>query len=423
MLHRLPRPSREAVALAAILAAATAVFWATRLDLLAADRFRVGCCSWPLAERPFWSLVYRYGIFVGVLLAAAALVAFTLSYWFPRRLLAWRRPALFLVLVAALGPGLLVNVVFKDHYGRPRPREVQELGGQERFLPVWVKGSDPQAKSFPCGHCSMGFYVGVPWLVLRRRRRAAAAAFLGAGLLFGFVLGASRMMAGGHFLSDVVWAGGMVWIVALVLHRVLAVDAAPAAWTPPADLAGERRKARMVTVGSAVFLAGLTVAVLLATPYFSSKSFARTAAEVRGSASGVWEVDLDEATVSVAAGPGFEASYQVQAFGFPNSRLNFAFAERPDAAVLSIDKLGWFTERRQTVALRLPAGGEKPLRIRLGKGRLALDLRGFAPAARLDVEVGEGEVRVLDGGAVARAGVSVRVERGQVVRDAAEGRP
>ena len=64
-----------------------------------------------------------------MLLAAGALVTFTLSYWYPSRLLAWRRPALFLVLVAALGPGLLINVVFKDHYGRPRPREVQELGG------------------------------------------------------------------------------------------------------------------------------------------------------------------------------------------------------------------------------------------------------------------------------------------------------
>ena len=25
---------------------------------------------------------------------------------------------------AALGPGLVVNVLFKDHWGRPRPREV-----------------------------------------------------------------------------------------------------------------------------------------------------------------------------------------------------------------------------------------------------------------------------------------------------------
>jgi len=422
-MHPTSRSIRgEVIAVAVVLAVATLAFWTTRLDLAAADAFRVPCCSWPMAERPFWSFIYRYGIFAGILLAAAALVAFTLSYWFPRRLFAWRRPALFLVLVAALGPGLLVNGIFKDHYGRPRPREVQELGGQERFLPVWVRGTDPQAKSFPCGHCSMGFYLSVPWLVLRRRRRALAAAFLVAGVAAGGVLGVARMMAGGHFLSDVLWAGGMVWIVALVLYRLLDPDRA----AEPAERehAADRSRARLVTFVSAGLLAALTVAALLATPYFSRKTFTRKAAEVRASAASVWEVSLDEATVAVQAGPDLEASYEVRAFGFPNSRLSFAFAERSDAAVLSIDRIGWFTERRTNVALRLPADGEKPLRLLLGKGRLSLDLRGFSPSARLDVEVGEGEVHVTGADALARGNVRVTVARGQVIDEAApSGRP
>jgi membrane-associated PAP2 superfamily phosphatase len=163
-LSRTIRP--ELVVVAALLAAATALFWTTRLDLVAGDLFREPCCAWPLAERQPWSFIYRYGVLLGVLVAAGALVTLTLSYWYPARLHAWRRPALFLVLAAALGPGLVVNVALKDHWGRPRPREVVELGGQERYLPVWVKGSEPQAKSFPCGHCSMGFYLSVPWLVL-----------------------------------------------------------------------------------------------------------------------------------------------------------------------------------------------------------------------------------------------------------------
>jgi membrane-associated PAP2 superfamily phosphatase len=414
-------PSRtirgELFVLLVVLAAATAVFWTTRLDLAAADLFREPCCSWPMAERGFWRLLYRYGVLAGVLLAAAALVTLTLSYWYPRALLAWRRPSLFLVLVATIGPGLVVNVVLKDHYGRPRPREVQELGGQERFLPVWVKGSDPQAKSFPCGHCSMGFYLSTPYLLLKRRRRRTAYAFLAAGLVYGGLMGVARMMAGGHFLSDVLWAGGITWLTALAVHHLLDLDREPVA-AAGALVERDPRKARLAAAVGGGALALLTTSVLLATPYVSAKTFSRSTAQVAASAAKAWEVSLDEGTVSIAAGPGFDASYEVQAFGFPTSRLNFAFREAADLAVLSVDRLGWFTERRTTMKLSFPQGGEKPMRVRLGKGRLAVDLRAFAPAASLDVEVGEGEVRVL-GASVLDEGdrVRIRVGRGAVIRE------
>ncbi len=407
----------ELLSAVALLAVATVLAWTTRLDLAAADLFRSPCCSWPMAEREPWRFIYRYGVFSGMLLAAAALVVLTLGYWFPRRLFRLRRPALFLVLVAAVGPGLLVNVVFKDHYGRPRPREVRELGGEERFLPVWVKGEDPQAKSFPCGHCAMGFYLSTPYLVLRRRRRKLALAFLAAGIGAGLALGAARMMAGGHFLSDVIWAGGMVWLAALALHRLLSPDRALEEPVPPELLARDRRKARLATVLGGGSLAVLTGAALLATPYFSSKSFVRTAAELAAGPAERWEIALDEATVSVEAGPDLDFSYQVRAFGFPTSRLNYALRLEAGTEVLSLQQLGWFTERRTQVTLRLPAGGPRPVRLRLAKGRMKLDLRGFTPSARMDVEVGEGDVQVLGAAALDGGNVRLHVERGRVLRD------
>lgn len=396
-----------------LLVAATLAAWLTPLDLAAADAFRQPCCSWPAAERPPWSLVFRYGVLPGVLIAAAALVLLTASYWRPRALLAWRRPALFLVLVAAVGPGLVVNVILKDHYGRPRPREVVELGGQERFLAVLVPGGDRQAKSFPCGHCAIGFYVGVPWLVLRRRHRRAAWGFLLGGLVAAGLLGAARVMAGGHFVSDVAWAGGLVWLTALGLHRLMDLDRPP---PPPAeaDLARDRRKARLVTVLAGGLLAALTAAVLVATPYLSKKAFSRSPAQLLALGAVPLLVELDQATVRVEAGPALDAAYEVQAFGFPTSRLNFTWREGPEGARLAIEQLGWFTERRTGVSLRLPADGARPLLVRLGRGTVTLELGGFAPGARLDVEVEEGEVRVRGG---ERPGVAVRVAKGRVVRE------
>jgi membrane-associated phospholipid phosphatase len=368
-----------------------------------------------MADRPLWRFLYRYGVLAGVLLAAAALVTYTLSYWYPRALHAWRRPALFLVVVAAIGPGLVVNVLFKDHYGRPRPREVVDLGGQERFLPVWVKGGDPQAKSFPCGHCSMGFYLSTPYLILRRRRRRAAYAVLALGTVYGGLMGAARMMAGGHFLSDVVWAAGMTWLVAIAVHRLLALDREPLA--EPAPLARDSRKARLVTALGGSALALLTGAALLATPYISKKTFSRTAAELAASPAEALEIALDDATVSIEAGDGLEASYEVQAFGFPTSHMGFAFKEEPGAEVLTIERLGWFSEARTQVSLRLPRNGAKPLRVRVGKGRVKLDLTALSPAARLDVEVGEGTVHVVGAERIDGEHVQVQVVKGELVRE------
>jgi hypothetical protein len=310
----------------------------------------------------------------------------------------------------------VVNVVFKDHYGRPRPREVVELGGQERFLPVWVMGSDPQAKSFPCGHCAIGFYLGTPWLVLRRRRRGLALGFLVAGLAWGATMGAARMMAGGHFLSDVVWAAGMTWLVALALHRLLRPEDEPAP-PAPADLARERGRARLVTVAGGLALAGLTTAALVATPYLSQKTWRRSAAEVAASPAPAFTVAVGQASVQLEAGPDLEAAYDVAAFGFPTSRLNWAFAEGPAGARLSIDQHGVFSERRTAVKLRWPAAGPRPLRLEVERGQVALDLTGFRPGARLEVVVGEGEVRVKGGAALRDGRATVRVGRGQVVEE------
>ena len=67
------------------------------------------------------------------LLALPAFLAILLKLIWPHRpMLIEARAALFLIATLALGPGLLTNVILKDHWGRPRPIDVRQFGGVER---------------------------------------------------------------------------------------------------------------------------------------------------------------------------------------------------------------------------------------------------------------------------------------------------
>jgi lipid A 4'-phosphatase len=121
-----------------------------------------------------------------------------------RRRPIWRidgRAAVFLLLALALGPGLLVNTVLKDHWGRARPSQVTTFAGTQHFTPALLP-SDQCARncSFPAGHPAIGFsLVSFAFLVRVPQRRRLA---VSAAVMAGAVIGAARMAQGGHFLSD-----------------------------------------------------------------------------------------------------------------------------------------------------------------------------------------------------------------------------
>jgi lipid A 4'-phosphatase len=155
----------------------------------------------------------------------------------------WRldgRGAAFLLLALALGPGLLVNTVLKDHWGRARPSQVSEFGGTQLFTPAPLP-ADQCARncSFPAGHPAMGFYLVSFALLLEDRRRRIAAA--GAAVAAGALIGVARMAQGGHFLSDVVFSGLLVAGVSVLLHRAIVENDRLARWAgrwrPPASIA------------------------------------------------------------------------------------------------------------------------------------------------------------------------------------------
>ncbi|AWI81261.1 MAG: hypothetical protein CVU19_06040 [Betaproteobacteria bacterium HGW-Betaproteobacteria-13] len=136
------------------------------------------------------------------------------AYMFQRGLQGARRRIQvgYLITALILGPGLLIDVVLKDHWGRARPAKVTEFGGAATFSPAIIP-SDQCGKncSFVSGHASAGFYfVSLGFLGGVAARRRWTLIGLGLGGVFGF----GRVAQGGHFLSDIVFSFYATWFAA-----------------------------------------------------------------------------------------------------------------------------------------------------------------------------------------------------------------
>ena len=212
----------EAALIVAALVAATALIAFSGADLAISSKFFIGS-GWPVGELFPWKLLYHVDRFPAILLAIAGLAAAALSYLQPA-LKQWRRSGVFLALFLILGPGLLVNTVFKDGWGRPRPREITQFGGSKQFLQPWQKGVRGQGRSFPSGHSSAAFFLIAPFFIYRRRQPLTARNWLIGGLTFGLLMSIARISQGGHFLSDNLWAFGMVYLTGLLLSAVMRFD-------------------------------------------------------------------------------------------------------------------------------------------------------------------------------------------------------
>jgi len=192
-----------------------------QIDIAIAGLFYDPFDGFYLREHPFVRLVFT-GVPWITRTVVVSLMLFLLAAWtiwrrrkfFSRQ----RRAALYLLLVMIIGPGLLVNTVFKDHWGRARPSQVEAFGGTKQFTRAAIPADQCEKNcSFVSGHASVGFFFLAFAFVWPRRRVLWLAAGTGLGLGIGLV----RIMQGGHFFSDVIFCGIVVYLSARVLHAVL----------------------------------------------------------------------------------------------------------------------------------------------------------------------------------------------------------
>lgn len=172
-----------------------------------------------------WQWIYDWAPYPALVIATMATLGYLLTP-FHLRLARYRPQLLQLALGLALGGGLIVHAVLKDHWGRPRPRQTLLFGGTAAYRPYWspqpFHNSTQPYKSFACGHCTCGFYFFSCARVARQigARRLARLAN-GVALLLGGLLGLARIAQGGHFLTDVLAAALTMWCTAWLCERWL----------------------------------------------------------------------------------------------------------------------------------------------------------------------------------------------------------
>lgn len=201
----------------ALLAALLLFAVAPQLDLWVADAFYDPQRRFFLEGQLWVRAIYRGTPLVTAGLALALLAVILagilrLSVWARRN----GRAAAFVLWAFLLGPGLMVNAVFKAHWGRARPAQVQQFGGTARFTPALQPAGECRHNcSFVSGHASIGFGLFAFAFVLPRQRSRWILAALAAGC----TIGLARMAQGGHFLSDVVFSALVTWFCTRAVAR------------------------------------------------------------------------------------------------------------------------------------------------------------------------------------------------------------
>jgi membrane-associated PAP2 superfamily phosphatase len=367
----------------------TLPFLFSNLDISLQKPYYTSEQGWFLANESFWLFIYKYGIFLGYFLAFGALLVVSLSYW-NKALVVWRKAAYFMLFVMIVGPGVLVNGTFKEHWGRPRPREITQFDGVEQFHKVWVKG-DTKGKSFPCGHASMGFFMAIPFLFLRRRYKKWAWSFLIFGTLYGLLIGYARMIAGGHFASDVLWAAAMVWLTAIVGYHGFNIDK-PLRWSD-FDAAKQKKKGKFVALLMGLFLPIFTLGLLLATPYISKKHFSKNNTVLNQLSPKILRASFDEGAIHASFDTLFQVDYAVQGFGFPNSKIGLNW-RAGDTCLFWLAKTGWFTEVRNQISIIYPTNTVIINELQVVEGKIFVDIIADNVPQNLKINLKEGDVHL-----------------------------
>ncbi len=362
----------------------TPLFWLTGLDILAARLFydtSNSAAPWWLENAAWVKLFYYAPPFLVVVMLIAAVWAFVQGARRPQRR-RLQRNGVFLLVTLLLGPGILVNAVFKNHWGRPRPKHIVQFNGPETYRPPLLKGEAGKAKSFPAGHPSVAFaYVAFYLLFRRRRPKLAWTAFILSTLL-GAGMGAARMAAGAHFLSDVIWSALITWwAVWFAYYFIVRMETEPETTPETCDTAAVPAttssgvgawlawaKNSALAIGVLIMVIG----VLLATPLHKQFKFEWGKLELAPNALMIVSpgASVRVHVLADGEGPAFSIEQTIQGFGLPGGRLKASTnpIKNPGSWTYEGRARGTFTDLENTVEVVVRSTEISTLQVLVGEG-------------------------------------------------------
>ena len=118
----------------------------------------------------------NFCLWIPALLVAPAAGALLIKLILPwRKLLMPGRAVVFLIATMILAPGIIANVILKEHWGRSRPVNVTQFGGNGHFVPWWDRRGDcPENCSFVSGDVAGAFWTLAPAALAPLQWRALA---------------------------------------------------------------------------------------------------------------------------------------------------------------------------------------------------------------------------------------------------------
>lgn len=353
----------------------TPIFYFTNLDISISSHWftAAGPGRWEMQSHPFWSFIYTYGVLLPIFAFVWGVITLLRSTLSGRPI--DRLRAICVILAILIGPGIIVHGILKAHYPRPRPYDIEAFKGKSEFKKILVLGED--GKSFPSGHASAGFSLTIFFYLYYLKNRKKAWWLLSGAAVTAGLLSLGRILQGGHFSSDILWAFGLMQLVNVILFfKVLKIpekEMQEAYWRRKKPLPSLKKKILIngVSVGFVLFIA---FAFLLNRPltyhYTEQKALSAMPQEIVLTGN----LENEKLILYPTGAQTVGVNYWLLAHGLPYTtfEMKMEVRESPNRTVVNLDthRYGLVRESRGHIGFYYPKTAKITLEIKTPPGKI-----------------------------------------------------
>ena len=150
-----------------------------------------------------------------IVISIVSLLLIIVNIFFKMKKKTFLKPRTKLILIGfivgpVIGCGLIANFYFKDNWGRARPINIQEFGGEKIYTqPFIISDQCERNCSWISGEASAAFSFIAGTIIIK------SPIFFLLNIIFGIIVSFCRIAMGGHFLSDNIFA--MIFMIYLAI--------------------------------------------------------------------------------------------------------------------------------------------------------------------------------------------------------------